>query len=351
MSGSAAEAARDPVRTGSAVTITDVARVAGVSTATVSRALAQPDSVRGPTRARVLQAIRELGYVPNAAARSLRRGRTRTVLIVVPKRANPPFFAEVLRGIDVTLAAAGYSAIMGNLDEDGARERQLAELVFSGHIDGVIVLSGILPRIDDRSILEAAIPIVSACAPIDQRGYSVLTDEGEAIVAALHHLIELGHRRLAHLAGPDGNFNAETRWNALKRFMSGQTEPGITLEKLQGQFTFEGGEEAAAAFLALDPAPTGVVACSDEAAISFMKALRAAGRRVPQDVSIVGFDGIEFADYCEPALTTVCQPRFLIGETAARQLLAFLDGNGPTERHVVLPNQLRVAGSSAPPPA
>ncbi|WP_082666432.1 LacI family DNA-binding transcriptional regulator [Aureimonas sp. AU4] len=351
MSGSRGGAARDRARTGGAATINDVARRAGVSTATVSRALAQPDSVRGPTRTRVLEAIRELGYIPNAAARSLRRGRTRTVLIVVPKRANPPFFAEVLRGIDVTLAAAGYSAIMGNLDEDGARERQLAELVFSGHIDGVIVLSGILPRIDDRSILEAAIPIVSACAPIDERGYSVLTDEGEAIVGALRHLIDLGHRRLAHLAGPEGNFNAETRWHALRRFMRACDVPGVTLEKLPGQFTFEGGEEAAARFLTLDPAPTGVVACSDEAAISFMKALRAAGRRVPQDVSVVGFDGIEFADYCEPALTTVCQPRFLIGETAARQLLAFLDGEEPEERHVVLANRLRIAGSSAPPPA
>lgn len=331
-------------------TINDVARRAGVSTATVSRAVAQPDSVRGPTRTRVLEAIRELGYIPNAAARSLRRGTTRTVLIVVPKRANPPFFAEVLRGIDVTLAASGYSAIMGNLDEDGVRERQLAELVFSGHIDGVIVLSGILPRIDDRSILEACIPIVSACAPIDERGYSVLTDEGEAIVGAMRHLLDLGHRRIAHLAGPDGNFNAETRWQALENFMRHCDLPGVSLIKLAGQFTFEGGEEAAAAFLALDPAPTGVVSCSDEAAISFMKALRAAGRDVPGAVSVVGFDGIEFADYCEPALTTVCQPRFAIGETAARQLLAFLQGSEPVERRVVLPNRLRIAQSSAPPP-
>lgn len=343
--------ARTRARSAQTATISDVAHRAGVSTATVSRALAQPDAVRGPTRTRVLEAIRELGYIPNAAARNLRRGRTRTVLIVVPRRANPPFFAEVLRGIETVLAEDGYSAVMGNLDEDGLRERQVAELVFSGHIDGVIVLSGILPRIDDRSIGEAMVPIVSACAPLDEEGYSVLTDEGAAIVEALRHLIDLGHRRLAHLRGPVGNFNAETRWRALQEFMARQAPGDASLLELPGHFTFEGGIDAAHRFLAAEPAPTGVVCSSDEAAISFMKVLREEGRRVPSDVSVVGFDGIEFADYCEPTLTTVCQPRFAIGATAARHLMMLLSGEEPPEPRTVLRNQLRLAQSSAPPPA
>src|SRR5689334_8982092 len=150
--------------------IGDVARAAGVSTATVSRALSVPEQVRQETRDRVLDAVRSLGYTPNAAARNLRAGRSRLVLVIIPRRNNPPFFSEVLHGIDVTLSEAGYAMITGNFEGDPERARRLVDLVFGGHLDGILTLSGQVPTVDGRSILDAGLPVVSVCAELPGGG-------------------------------------------------------------------------------------------------------------------------------------------------------------------------------------
>ena len=338
-----------PGATERAPRIGDVAREAGVSTATVSRALAAPTSVSDELRRRVLETVERLGYTPNAAARNLRGGSSKMILVVVPRRANPPFFAEVLRGIDTVLSAAGYSVIMGNLDQEGAKERHIVEMMAAGHIDGAIILSGKVPESGGRSMLDTGLPMVSICAAADGT-HTILTDEGETMVEAVRHLIDLGHRDLLYVSGPDGNANERIRWSALETLFSAPELGNVRVRRTLGNFQFSGGVTAADHFLALTDRPTGVVCCNDEMAIGFMKTVQAAGVRVPHDVSVVGFDGIEFADFCEPTLTTVRQPRFELGATGARLVLELMAAPSKSEpTRTTLANAFCIRESTAPP--
>ncbi len=330
--------------------IGDVARAAGVSTATVSRALTFPDRVLEETRERVFAAVRELGYTPNTAARQLRAGSSRTILVVVGKRRNPPFFSEVLRGVDVTLSQAGYSVLMGNLDlDDDNTEKHLVDLVFGGHIDGTLVLSNMVPAFNGRSIADAGVPIVAICSEADGRDIpAVLVDDETCCRAQTRYLIEMGHRRLAYIAGPKGNYNEVKRYPG---FLAETAAAGLAPEdivRFEGSYDFASGVAAGEAFLKLEQRPTGVVVCSDEMAIAFMKTIRRAGVRVPEDVSIVGFDGIEIGDYVEPTLTTIRQPRFELGTTGAEILLGLIRGETSPPRVTVLKGQLDKRDSAGP---
>jgi LacI family transcriptional regulator, repressor for deo operon, udp, cdd, tsx, nupC, and nupG len=330
--------------------IGDVARAAGVSTATVSRALTAPDQVRPQTRDRVLEAVRTLGYTPNAAARNLRAGRSRLVLVIIPRRNNPPFFSEVLHGIDVAMSAAGYAVITGNFDGDAERARHLVDLVSGGHLDGILILSGQIPTIDGRSILDGGLPIVSVCAELPgAHAPAVLVDDAACAKAQLRHLLDLGHRRLFYIAGPDGNYNEVKRFQAVEEAMAEAGLPPEILCRHPGNYMFSGGVDAARTFLAMEERPTGVIACNDEMAIGFVKTVRSAGLRIPDEVSVIGFDGIEMAEFCEPTLTTIRQPRFELGSTGARALLDAIAGDLPPERYrTVLQGDLLVGGSTGP---
>ena len=332
-------------------TISDVADAAGVSTATVSRALSAPERVRAATRARVLEAVRQLGYTPNQAARTLRAGASRMVLVIVPQRNSPPFFADVLDGIDAELSAHGYTMIMGGLDGAEDKARRLANLVFSRHVDGVIVVTGHVPVVDGRSILDAGLPAVGVCAEIDRKGYSaVIVDDTACAMAQTRHLLALGHRRLMYVAGPEGNYNERRRYRG---FLQAARAAGLAADRLTrapGDFGLRSGAAAGDVFLAMRPRPTGVVCASDEMAIGFIKTLAQAGVRCPIDVSVVGFDGIAFADFCEPTLTTIRQPRAELGAASARALLAALSGKAAAPKRLVLRGALVVRGSTGPAP-
>lgn len=329
--------------------IGDVARRAGVSTATVSRALTLPDSVRPETRRRVLEAVKDLGYTPNAAARNLRAGNTMMALVVLPKMANS-FFSEVVRGIDTELAKAGYGLVMGDLDNIEDRERHVLRMAAAGHVDGVIVMSGRMPQAAGRSLGSIGLPIVAVSARVDQRGVpNVLVNEAESVEGQVRHLVELGHRRLAFLSGPPGNMNDLPRYAG---FRAAAEAAGLEdALRIECDYTFESGVAAARMVLEMAPdqRPTGIVASSDAMAIGFMKAIRDGGLSVPRDVSVIGFDGIEFASYCEPTLTTVRQPRRALGEAAARVLLAAIAGTAPAD-DLVLATELQSGGSTGPAP-
>jgi LacI family repressor for deo operon, udp, cdd, tsx, nupC, and nupG len=334
------------------IRISDVARAAGVSTATVSRVLSLPDQVRADKRGRVLEAVRNLGYTPNAAARHLRAGTSHTVLVVIPQRRNPPFFAEVLNGIDRELSAAGYAVVMGNFgdEQQGAR---LVELAYSGRLDGILVISGLAPAVGGRSLFDAGIPSVLVCARIDGADApAVLVDDEACARAQVEHLVRLGHRRLMYVAGPEGNFNEVLRYRGL---MAAVTDAGLSAEDVvrhPGDYMFGGGVAAARSYLAMPRRPTGVVCCNDEMAIAFMKTVRNAGLAIPADVSVVGFDGIEFAEFCEPTLTTIHQPRFELGATGARLLVQALRREAaPPPRSTILHGRLVIRDSTGPAPA
>ena len=330
----------------------DVADAAGVSTATASRALTFPDRVREDTRERVMEAARRLGYTPNEAARTLRAGASRMVLALLPQRCSEVFFAGVLAGIDQELSSHGYTMIMGSLEGNDVRARRLSDLVFAHHLDGVIVLTPVIPRLDGRSILEAGIPVVSVCAEIGGEALQtvVIDDEGCA-AEQTDHLIGLGHRRLLYVAGLEGNYNEVHRYRGFRRAAAAAGIGEADLLRLPGDYSLVSGAAAAQTVLSMKTRPTGVVCASDEMAIGFIKTLSANGVKCPSEISVVGFDDIEFASFSEPTLTTIRQPREDLGATGARALLAALRAEAPPrERKVVLPAPLVIRGSTAKAP-
>ena len=331
------------------MTIQDIAVRAGVSTATVSRALANPDFVSAKARERVLRAVTETGYTPNVAARNLRARRTMIILVVVPNLANP-FFAEVLRGIDDELAEAGYDMIIGNLDNRVEREARYVKLAMSGQVDGVLNLTGRVPKGEGRAMSDLGLPMAGICARVPgQQSPHVVVDDRTSSVRVAEHLLGLGHRRFGYVSGPNENINEVERYAG---FLQGLDAAGIgpdAVIRWPGEFNLAAGIRAGQDYLSLDERPTAVYAASDEMAIAFMKTVLTAGVKVPDELSIVGFDGIEFARFVEPTLTTVRQPRHDLGRTGARAILEEIRGKGSGERVIELPGELILGDSTAPP--
>ena len=330
-----------------AATTADVARLAGVSAATVSRTLANPEIVSETTRERVLAAVRETGFTPNAAARNLRVRKAMMALVVVPDIANP-FFAEVLRGIDAALSAEGYGLIIGNIDNDTGKETAFIRLALSRQVDGVLLLCGHLLKADGLALDDARIPVVAACETIPDAAIpQVAVDNREAAAAAVGHLVALGHRRIAYLAGPAANIlDRQRRQGFLDALAAAAIAPDDRL-MFSGDFTFQSGVAAARAVLAMpeDLRPTALFAANDEMAIGCLRTIMAAGLAVPGDFSIVGFDAIEYADYFMPALSTVRQPRREIGETAGGLLVRLMAGEALPPETIILRAELMMRGS------
>jgi LacI family transcriptional regulator, repressor for deo operon, udp, cdd, tsx, nupC, and nupG len=328
-------------------TIHDVAARAGVSTATVSRTLASPELVSEAARGRVLTAIKATGYTPNIAARNLRARRTMLVLVVVPNIGNH-FFAEVLRGIDDELVGSGYGMIIANLDNQPEREARYVDLAFAGQVDGVLLLGGRIPTSNGRQMSDAKLPMATICVAIRGSGLPfVMVDDIEASRRVVEHLYALGHRRFGYIAGPVGNMNEIGR---RRGFVAALVERGVDPEEAvywPGDFMLQAGVDAGRDFLARKERPSAVYAVSDHMAIGFMKTVTAAGIQVPRDVSVVGFDGIEFSDYVTPTLTTIRQPRHELGAAAARMLLEALGGS-KRRGGVHLDAPLLVRGSTGP---
>jgi len=346
----AATGARRP-----AVRIAEVAALAGVSTATVSRALAKPGRVNARTRERVLEVVRRTGYTPNAAGRNLRAARSMTVLVVVPSFITP-FFSELLLGVDRALSARGYGLLIGNLHDGKAeQERRLVDLVLAGQADGVLLLNGEILRSGTRSLADAGRPIVAVSVPAPTPDVpAVLVQEREGAAAVAHHLLDLGHRRFGYVCGVAGHHGEEERWASFVATLAAAGVPADGVVRYPGDFHVGSGVEAGQHFLAARHRPTAVFAASDMMAIGFMRTVHAAGLRVPRDVSVAGFDGIELADYCEPPLTTVRQPREAMGHAAAELLVRLIHGEPipPEAGTLRLEVTLRPAASTgAPPPA
>jgi len=323
--------ARNGRRTGTpvAATILDVARRAGVSTATVSRALAAPDKVAEETRARVIAAIAATGYTPNASARNLRARSTQVVLALVPGISNT-FFAPILNAIEDRLSAAGYGMIIGDTRHSPQKEAHYTRFILAGQVDGVILFTGQIPRDGDVTPVSGRVPIALVCNEIvGETRYSVFDVDNRAAAArGTAHLIAAGHRHIGHVAGDSRNIEAVER---KKGFRLALKRAGITPDEAaiwEGGFRYEDGVQAATRFLALRRRPTAIFASADHAAIGFIRTVRDAGIRTPEDVSIVGFDDIDYASVIEPPLTTMRQPRADLGRLAAEDLLKRMGRNG-----------------------
>lgn len=323
----------------------DVARVAGVSQAVVSYVLNDVKTVAilPETRERVKAAIRELGYVPNTAARSLRSRKTYTIAVVIPDITNP-WYPEFIRGIQDVASARSYDVLVANTDGDARIERAAIDAVRRNNADGLIITPFYLDVSDMIPLLEEGTPVTflhevgpvedaHALLPID----SVSVNGEEAARAVVSYLIERGHTRIGVISGRVGTPPRENRLRGYRRALA---DHGIPLDDALirgGDFTEAGGHEAMHELLHLASRPTAVFAANDLMAMGALLACREAGACVPDDVAIVGFDNIPSSRLVDPPLTTLDQHAREAGHRVAEVLLSRLDGSytGPIRRETI----------------
>ena len=329
------------------ITIRDVAERAGVSTSTVSHVVNETRYVSPAVQARVRQAMDDLGYRPNALARSLRMKRSQTLGMLVPDIANP-FFAEIVRAIEDVAFQAGYSVFLCSSEGDLAKERLSTNVLVEKQVDGIVfVTAGASADVVERLVahdvpmvlIDRELPGVEADV--------VLADNLAGGRKATAHLAELGHRRIACITGPSELTLSAQRVIGYRAMLD---EFGIVQDDtlvLRGNFDYESGWQDTQALLALPDRPTAIFACNDLMAIGAMRAVFAAGLRVPEDISVVGFDNTPMAPYTNPPLTTIAQPIGGIGQAAIQMLLARIaDKTRPPQRQT-LPMHLIVRASTA----
>ena len=336
--------------------IKDVARTVGVSTATVSRALRGLPRVSESTRDRVLQAAADLDYVASPSAAGLASGQTRAVGVVVPF-VSRWFFASVVQGVEALLREAGYDLLLYNLGGDAeARRRVFTTHLLRKRVDAVLVLS-LTPtqqEIAALAKLHRPVAVIGATVP----GWaSVRIDDVDAACTAMQHLLALGHRRIAHLGGALTNqLDFAAPRHRLDGYRLAMSTAGLTIHRrweVTTDFTVQGGVGGMTTLLQLAPSvrPTAVFAASDEMAIGAVAAVRRAGLRVPQDISVIGIDDHEMSEFFD--LTTVAQPAREQGRLAASLLLAALNPLCPPEdlapSHTVA-TTLVVRGTTSRPP-
>jgi len=330
-------------------TIQDVAALAGVSTATVSRTLSAPDIVSEGTRKRVQAAVAKLNYTPNAAAKILRTTRTRKILVTVPDISNP-FYSVVIRGIEESAHKAGYSVLLGDTQYDKLRENDYAEMFQRKEADGLIVLASGLPEVLRYTVKRAASPpaIVNGHEYDPELNLlSVYIDNAAASRDVITHLHDLGHRHVVILAGPDNHTLDGARLQGALECARNFPEP-MHLTVSAGGFHIESGFQRALEILDAPDRPTALYCFNDELAIGALAAMRKLGLRCPADVSLVGFDDTRYARMMDPPLTTVRQPMKNLGRTTVKLLLEVLDNPGAPLASIRLPHKLILRESTGP---
>jgi LacI family transcriptional regulator len=340
-------------RSGS-VTIGDVAARAGVSTATVSRVLSGRSHGRSGTRERVLEAAAALDYRPSDIARSLKRQATRTLGLLVTDIQNP-YFPQLVRAIEDRAHASGYALLLGNGTDDADREAAYLESLASRRVDGLLIAASRLTRRHARSLERLRVPTVLVnCESSTHAWPSVMSDNRLGGRLAGEHLLALGHRRIGLMTVTREAAARERQAGVLDALRAARTD--AVLWPLSGDGGVGSGEVTGSRLLAAHRDVTGIVCYNDVAALGVMRAVRATGRRVPGDVSVVGFDDIDLAAFAEPPLTTVRQDIRSLGSWAVDRLLQDLAAPEPTTTGAARfaterwPVRLVVRGSTAAPP-
>jgi LacI family transcriptional regulator len=339
-------------------TISDVAKLAGVSTMTVSRVVNGTGYTSTETRARVETAIGELGYVPNALARQLRSKRTKTIALVVSDISNP-FFTTIARGAEDVAVRHGFSVMYCNTDESESEEEQYLLMLIERQVDGVLLVPARSSGTSFRLLQAHHVPVVVMDRRVAARNVdSVLCDSEAGAHALTRHLIELGHRRIAVLTGRRNISTSVDRVAGCRRALE---EAGLALDDElvhYGGFNFgklnqaDGRRMAGEVLAAGGERPTAVFAANNFIAFGAVRALREAGLRVPEDMSVVAFDDLPEDWVAEPFLTVAAQPAYEIGHRAASLLLARLSGDHDAAgQSIVLPFELIIRRSSGPPRA
>jgi LacI family transcriptional regulator len=325
----------------------DVARVAEVSVQTVSAVVNDKPGISEPTRARVLEAVESLGYQPFQYARSMRTRETRTIAFVVSDIANPSF-ATMASAVEDFAHSQSYSVVVYNTHDDADREAAYIQRASQRWVDGMLFVSAEdrvtgLERLEALGIASVAVDRI----PVAYEGPSVTLDNVRAGVMAAEHLLSLGHTRIAHIAGPLRLRLARERMAGFKRAVESHgLDPGCCVH-IEGNWGCSTGYAAMNQILRMTPRPTAVFAANDRMAMGAMKAVFEAGLGVPGDVSVVGLDDIEVANYQIPPLTTVRQCFAEMGTIAVRLLLTLLGDEEPSQTQIVMDPQLVVRQSTS----
>lgn len=335
-----------------AVRLADVAEAAGVGTSIVSRVLNGDPTVaiRPETRERILRAASDLNYRPNAFARGLKLARTMTLGMVIPNLAYP-VNAEIIRGAERAAAAAGYVVLVADADEFLQTGEAYQRLLLEQRVDGLLIASASTTEPFLVELASQGLPFVLVNRRVPHMGPSVTVDDARGTELAVSHLLSLGHRRIAHIAGPR---DADTARRRLAGFRAGLRAGGIRVPAgyvVEAPYEEEGGLQAMERLLRLEPRPTAVVVWSLAAAIGGLAAANRRGVRIPGEISVVGFHDAPIAAYLHPPLTTVRMPLREMAERSVERLLRLVDGR-PVKSVVVQTAPVLVErASTQPPPA
>jgi DNA-binding LacI/PurR family transcriptional regulator len=329
-------------------TIYDVARLAGVSTATVSRALNGTGQIAPATRATIEAAVEQLGYRPNTIARSLVTKSTQTIALLLPDITNP-FYAALVSGIQQTALAQGWTMLLCTTESDAEREEHYLRVLRAKQVDGALVDGLVLPRDRIARFVEDGFPIVCLDRDIDSRSIPLVqVDNRLGGRIATRHLVDLGHTRIAHVTGAGELGISDERLAGYRDALTQARLPVDFQLVEEGRFTDDGGHDAARRLLEREPDLTAIFAANDLSALGVMNAVAEAGRRVPDDVSVVGFDDLHLSAYTSPPLTTIRQPAVEIATLATEILIGLTRGQQAERMRHLLEPELVVRASTRP---
>jgi LacI family repressor for deo operon, udp, cdd, tsx, nupC, and nupG len=327
-------------------TIRDVAKEAGLSTGTISKALSHPEKVTKKNLVKIEAAIKKLNYKPNMLAQQFRSKQSNTIVVMVPDIANL-FFAKVISGIESVAQHAGYNVLLGDTKDSADREKDFIRMVETRLADGLINLR---PYKESDSLLpKNGVPAVNASSSVHTPYCSVRIDNVGAAEKVVNHLINLGHKKIGVISGLADNPHSIDRLQGYKQALANadiEFDPQIVIE---GDFNYWSGLSAAEQFCQMKNKPTAIFCMNDEMAIAAMRGFIDKGINIPKDISITGFDDMEVAKYVVPALTTVSQPAEKIGERSAELLFNMIQNKPILVDDHILPYEFVIRESTAPP--
>jgi DNA-binding LacI/PurR family transcriptional regulator len=327
--------------------IKDVAREAGVSTATVSHVINNTRFVSESTREKVLRAIESCGYYPNEQARTLASGKSNILGVVVSDISNP-FFPELVKSIETAAFEHGYDLILANTNYDSERTSNYVRRMIARKVAGVAIMTSELDSalIDELARRHICVVFLDLGAHAERMS-NIVVDYEIGIEEAIRHLVSLGHERIAYLGGPNRLRSAAKRLEAFQAAVAKHLPGKSPCPVFEGDFRLEGGREAARAILESTNLPTAVVAANDMMAMGAMREFRYAGLSIPDEMSIVGFDDIAFAALADPALTTISLPRPELGRKAVDALIMTIERADHQGEEFHIPTHLIQRGSTA----
>ncbi|MFN2493067.1 MAG: LacI family DNA-binding transcriptional regulator [Pyrinomonadaceae bacterium] len=333
------------------VSIKDIARVAQVSHPTVSRALSDSPLVKGETAERIRQIAASLGYRPSAIARSLATKKTKTIGVVVTSIADP-FIADVISGLEEAANDHGYSVFLANSNANPDREVKVVHSFHERRVDGILVTASRVGALYVPLLSQLKVPIVlinnQHPDETDEFIYSVTIDNIKASIEVMRHLIGLGHRRIAYI-GDRGGFQSDIeRLAGYRQGLAVAKYPFLPELVVHGDGKPEGGGQAMGKLLALTDPPTAVFCYNDMSALGALRVLNGRGIKVPEDLSLVGFDDLAIASYTSPLLTTVSQPKQQMGRIAMEMMIKLLS-HVDSKTNIKVDGELIIRESTAPP--